>query len=1109
MNQIPVFAMKNKTIVMTIVGLLLVFGTYSFFQMPRREDPKFTIMSCLVTTQWPGASAEDVESLVTDPLEEILDGIEEVDIIRSTSTIGLSSITVDLRSNTPPWRVDQVWSKVRTRVESVTMPADNVKPFVTDDFGDTTIILFALYQKPIDGKETVDRHLKYTPRQLDIYSDRVRNALRVLPGVAKTSRYGVREEVIYIEAEQGLWSQQQITTASLKAVVESKNIRKTGGTIDSADVRYLVNPQNLVDGLQEVTSSATIIEDEKGNNNQVNLESLGLDVKRGYRDPARLLCRFGDAKRSVPAVMIGLTMKADSSIVDICEIAKKRIVDLKERDKLLPPDIEVTAVSDQSGSVNARIYEVLINVLEAVVTVVILVYFVVGFRTAAVMAASIPFVMIISFAIIPLFGVQLEQMSLASMIISLGLLVDNAVQVCDQSRVNQIQGMDPATASIKGAQTLAAPMLNGTLTTMAAFLPMVFAFDGGNREFIYSLPITLSTMLGVSWLVAMTLCVILAAGFIRPPKDPSHSASPVIQLVQWIGSFFRRKKNRNESTSEPGPISNAENSVKDRKNFYDYVGNFAGTHKFATLGLTMAIFVACLGLQVRSEFFPKGERDQFAIEVWLPETVSLDKADQAARKVEDLIRKLSPSTNQFGNKIERLHSMRTLVGGGGSRWYLSWTPQPQRANFAEILVRTTDRKLTTEFANRIREVAEKGSKELGIQPVVGMRVVPIELLLGPPAAPVTLRVTGEGYADIDKLREISAEVKTMVETQPETWDANDSWGVDGHRMRINIDDEKANLAGVTKANIANSLTELYTGFKLTTLYEGDHAVPVLFRLKPDVNRTIVDIESTYVDGNAGKVPLKSIASVRPTLAPSVIERRDLNRTIEVRSRVLPGTSGNDVVNRVMASKEMEDLKSRMPDGFRVEIGGALEESQKAGGKMLLSFAISFFSIILLIVIQFNSLSKTIVIMSTLPLAVVGALFGLYITDNAMGFMPQLGLLSLFGIVLNTAIIFIEFADILLEEKQKSKPDSDKTLTHHEIQDCLVRAGKQRLLPIFLTTATTVGGLIPLALVGGPLWVSMAWLMIFGLSVATMLTLVVVPALFMVFSKTLRISPISR
>jgi len=406
-------------------------------------------------------------------------------------------------------------------------------------------------------------------------------------------------------------------------------------------------------------------------------------------------------------------------------------------------------------------------------------------------------------------------------------------------------------------------------------------------------------------------------------------------------------------------------------------------------------------------------------------------------------------------------------------------------------------------------VAQKGNPELGIQPVVGMRVVPIELLLGPPAAPVTLRVTGDGYADIDQLRNIATEVKTMVERQPETWDANDSWGVDGYRMRINIDDEKANRAGVTKANIANSLTELYTGLKLTTLYEGDHAVPVLFRLKPDPGRTIVDIGSTYVDGSSGKVPLKSIASVGPTIAPSVIERRDLNRTIEVRSRVLPGTSGNDVVNRIMASQEMKELKEKMPDGFRIEIGGALEESQKATGKMLMSFAISFFSIVLLIVIQFNSLSKTMVILSTLPLAVIGALFGLFLTNNAMGFMPQLGLLSLFGIVLNTAIIFIEFADILLEEKLSSKPESQKTLSIQEIQECLVQAGKQRILPIFLTTATTVGGLIPLALVGGPLWVSMAWLMIFGLSIATLLTLVVVPALFMVFSKTLRISPISR
>ena len=313
--------------------------------------------------------------------------------------------------------------------------------------------------------------------------------------------------------------------------------------------------------------------------------------------------------------------------------------------------------------------------------------------------------------------------------------------------------------------------------------------------------------------------------------------------------------------------------------------------------------------------------------------------------------------------------------------------------------------------------------------------------------------------------------------------------------------------------MADSLNAYFSGLQLTTFREGDHQIPVFFRLKPEDRQDLSGIDAAFVEGQNGKLPLNSVARIVPTWQPGKIARRDQNRTIEVTSEVEDGISGNDVVLRVWNSERMQRLKDSLPVGYKIEIGGSLEESQDASTQMLTSFGISLLSIILILVIQYNGWSKTAVILTTLPLAVIGAWFGLWFTTKPLGFMPQLGLLSLFGIVLNTGIIFIEFADILIQQRRNSLLSNNAAsgpisgLSRDDFRDCLVSAGKQRMLPIFLTTATTIGGLLPLALSGGPLWEGMAWLMIYGLIVATLLTLYVVPALYAIVVETLRVSPI--
>ncbi|TWT39858.1 Multidrug resistance protein MdtB [Thalassoglobus neptunius] len=1102
MRDLPEFAVNRPTITITIVFLLVAWGSVSFLTMPRREDPEFTLKVAVVTTRWHGASAEQIEKLVTDPLEDAIDGLEEVRLIRSTSSSEQSVIFVELEDSVPGARVDDAWDRVRARIRNVPMPDQSISPFLFDEFSDTSVLLYAVHQQPLNKDSGIDPQYVYSPRQLDLFSERIRDSLRLLPGVSQVGRFGVQEEAIYVETDEGNWSTLELTTDQMEALAQSHNIVEPGGRIDGKDGRFFVKPSGDVSAVEAFDSLVVgvVATGEEGGDagfNQVQLKNLGLDVRRGYIDPPQRICRYGTPEFESPAIILAVSMKSGANIIDICDRCKASVAQLQSTG-VLPPDLAVSIISDQSDSVKQRIREVGENIVQAILVVVVLVYLVVGFRTAAVMAANIPFVVISSLAIITLFDVQLEQMSLASMIISLGLLVDNAVQVCDQSRTNQIAGMNPRDASVAGAKMLGPSMLSGTATTVAAFIPMLIAMDGANREFIYSLPITLSVMLAVSWVLAMTFCVILAAWFIRPPKDPTRPTAPIPWLMEKFGTAWRRLRRKNGATAS----SEAE---RQRGVFYRIYGGAVGwalRHRIITIFASIGMLMLATQLPVSNEFFPLTQRDQFAVEIYLPESASIEQTNDVARKVEEMIRLLSPHVDAEGEAQQRLLNMRTIVGGGGSRWYLAWEPETLKPNYAEILIHTTKGEFAHDYVEQLRVVARQGDESLGLSPIAGARVIPVELALGPPADPVVLRVMGNGLANANQLRRIANRVKEIVNAEPDTWDVNDSWGVSGQQLFVDVDSNRASLAGIRNTEVASTLDAYYSGKLLTTYRENDRQIPVYFRLNPESRRSLGAVNLSHIESGAGKVSLASIATVKPQWRLESIDRRNGNRTIEVRSRINHGASGNDITNRVFNSEAMEELKAELPPGFRIEIGGALEESMKAQWKMFRSFGMSFIAIILLLIFQFNSLTRTLIIMVTLPLALVGALFGLWVTGNAFGFMPQLGVLALFGIVLNSAILFVEFADIVIKQKTS---EADRPLTRAEYFDAIIDAARQRLMPIFLTTATTVGGLVPLALAGGPLWQGLAWLLIFGLTFATVLTLFVIPVLYSFLSPSPRLS----
>ena len=1101
--SMPKIALKYSAIVMTIVSLLMGWGLLSYSTMPRREDPEYTVRTCCVYTQWPGVPAEKVEELITEKLEKAIDTIDDVRVVYSTTSVGRSTIYVDAEKSVGPEAIDNVWDKVRARVARVQMPEPNIVPYVNDEFGDTNVMLMAVYQTPLPGKDKIDEDNRYTLRELDIISERVKDAIKLIPGVAKAQQIGVREEAIYIETDLGTWTQLALTTSELQQLVAARNIVAPGGNIDTSVGRFSVKPGGELNAVRELDSVIVGgVEDVKGSGYvPVHLKDVGLKIVRDYEDPPSAIARYGDGETSEPCIIVAFTMKDGANVIEINAAVKARIAAMKEVEKTIPPDIGIAYVSDQAETVTKKLSDFVVNVVEAILIVIAVVYLMVGFRSAAVMAANIPVVVLATFALIPLFGVQLEQISLASLIIALGLLVDNAVQVCDQCRALQMQGMSPREAAIKGTSELAFPILIATGTTIAAFLPMLIGLSGSSREYVYSLPVTLSICLGISYVLAMTLCTLLASWFIRPPKDPSKPSSPVLATFVLLKKLVTGGRGATPDASAPRADRAGELFVK--------LARPCVKGKYLTIAVSFALLVGAFMLPVGTEFFPQDLRDQFAVEVWLPEGGTIRQTDAVAANVENILRRLSPTTDEEGNPVQRIRAMRTIVGSGGARWYMGRNPEATQPSYAEILVRTSDPRYTHYMATRLRSIAERGDDELGFQPIVGARIIPRELLLGPPIeAPIGLRIYGQGFADMATLRSFAERLKDIIRAYPGTWDVHDVWGSSGYQLHVDIDTDRANMAGVTNLHVAQTLNAYFSGQYLTTFREHDHLVPVYLRLPAEQRGSLDELRSAYVEGAAGKVPLDAVASFGPRWQPAKTARRKLNRMIEVRARVEQGVLPNVIVQAVLASPEMQKLRDDLPPGYWIEVGGMLKESLEGNEEMGVCLSISLVSIILLLVIQYNGWAKPIIILTTLPLALIGAFLGLYVTDNSLGFMPQLGILSLFGIVLNTAIIYIEVAEKVLKEKSEASDGSGPIagLTRDEFIDCLVDAGRQRLLPIALTTLTTIGGLIPLAFFGGPLWEGMAFVMIFGLLLATLLTLIVVPALYAVFTERLRMQP---
>ncbi len=1003
--NVPRFSLTHKATVWILLALILAVGVYNYFTISQREDPEFKISLALVITIWPGASAEKMERLVTQKIEEKVEEINTVEEITSTTRENLSVIIVRMVYDCD---IDMAWQKLRNKITEVRpdLPDNIIGPDVMDDFGDVTAMIYSL------SSETAP------PAELKQWAEALKTRIKRVQSVGKVELLGEREEAIYIEGPMDSFTMYPFSPLVASRVLDMQNVNMPSGYVRTPMRNYRLEVTGSFRIEEQLANAVLDVSKETGT--PLKVKDV-FSVRRGYKEPP-LDFMLTD---SLPTVGLDIRMRDGGNLVTMGKEVREIVEEFR---KTLPKHIRLELAHDQPRQVDNFVGTFMTNLFEGLIIVILVMFLSMGARSATLIAFSLPLSIILTFAVMPLFGVDLETVSIAAFIIALGMLVDNAIIVTDNIDVHLSQGESPFEAAWKGTRELSIPALTGTLATVLAFLPLLLLSEE-TGDYIRSLPIVVSASLLASLVLAVTITPIVAHTFLKP-----------------------RTNGNNASESPEGRASRAYRSL---------IGGCLKYRK-SVIFITTSVFVGAMALLpiVGFSFFPEAERDQFTINIWLPEGSSLQHTENVTRQVLDRLR-------------EEKHVSNTVayIGKGGPRFYMTIKPEFNATNYAQVVASMDDAQYTRPFVEQLNEEFRRN--------IAGARIVVENLSMGVPVeAPIALRITG---SDITTLKTIAEQLKTILRSTKGSYLVRDNGGEDVPNLEVRVDSEAALMAGITSTDVALAFISTYEGLPVTKLREGDEEIPVYFRLV-ESERTMADsLQQIAVPSQVtkAKVPLGAFADIHTQWGPGVIKRHKGQRAFTVLSGC-HNRLASDILNEIRPAIEALDL----PDGYSIESIGEEKERNKSFGEMLIIFALIIALILLMLVIQFNSISKALVILASVPLAIVGAILGLLASGNSFAFMPFLGVISLAGMVIKNAVVWVEFV-------QKAVEDG------HDLRHAIIQAGRQRLRPIVLTAATTIGGLIPLALFGGILWEGMAYAMIFGLAVSTVLTLVVIPVIYFV------------
>lgn len=929
--NLSALAVRERPITLFLIVLIAFAGTLAFFKLGRAEDPPFTVKQMTIVTAWPGATAQEMQDLVAEPLEKRMQELNGYDRSETYARAGLSFTVVSLRDTTPPSQVPEEFYQARKKLgdEARTLPVGVIGPMINDEFSDVTFALYALKAKGVPQ------------RQLVRDAEALRQRLLHVPGVKKVNIIGEQAERIFVSFSHDRLATLGVTPQDIFTSLNSQNALTPAGSVETRGPQVVIRVEGAFDQLAKIRETPIAAQ------GRILKLSDVAQIERGYEDPATFLVRNGGE----PALLLGVVMREGWNGLDLGKALDAETAEINES---IPLGMTLSKVTDQAVNISSSVDEFMVKFFVALLVVMLVCFISMGWRVGVVVAAAVPLTLAIVFVVMAVSGKSFDRITLGSLILALGLLVDDAIIAIEMMVVKMEQGYDRLKASAYAWSHTAAPMLSGTLITAIGFMPNGFAQSTAG-EYTSNMFWVVGIALIASWVVAVAFTPYLGVKML-----------PSIKTVEGGHAAIYNTRNYNRFRSLLGHVI---------------------AHKWLVAGVVVSAFVvAVLGMGlVKKQFFPTSDRTEVLVELQMPYGTSIEQTNVTAIKVESWLR-----------KQEEAKIVTSYIGQGPPRFFLAIAPELPDPSFAKIVVLTDSQEAREALKHRLREAASEG-----LAPEARVRVT--QLVFGPYSPfPVAFRVMGP---DAGKLREISARVQGVLQASSMMKTVNTDWGPLVPNLHFSLDQDRLQAVGLTSAAVSQQLQFLLTGVPITSVREDIRSVQVTGRAAGEIRLDPAKIEDFTLIGAAGqRVPLSQIGAVDIRMEDPILRRRDRTPTITVRGDIAEGLQPPDVSTAVW--KDLQPIIATLPAGYRIEMAGAIEESGKASQAILPLLPVMVALTLLIIILQVRSISAMIMVFLTSPLGLIGVVPMLLLFGQPFGINALVGLIALSGILMRNTLILI-------------------------------------------------------------------------------------------------------
>ncbi|MDR0173063.1 efflux RND transporter permease subunit [Enterobacter sichuanensis] len=989
--NLSALAVRERSVTLFLIVLVTIAGIYAFFGLGRAEDPPFTVKQMTVITVWPGATAQEIQDQVAEPLEKRLQELKWYDRTETYTRPGMAFITLSLQDKTPPAEVQDEFYQARKKLgdETRRLPSGVIGPMINDEFSDVTFALFALKAK---GEPQ---------RQLVRDAEGLRQQLLHVPGVKKVNIIGEQAERIYISFSHDRLATMGLSTQDIFTALNSQNALAAAGSIETRGAQIFIRLDGAFDELQKIRDTPFVAQGKT-----LKLSDVAT-VERGYEDPPTMLIR----NQHEPALLLGIVMREGWNGLTL---GKALDAEAAKINAGLPLGMTLTKVTDQSVNIRSSVDEFMIKFFVALLVVMVVCFVSMGWRVGVVVAAAVPLTLAVVFVVMEAAGINFDRVTLGSLILALGLLVDDAIIAIEMMVVKMEEGYDRIKASAYAWSHTAAPMLAGTLVTAIGFMPNGFAQSTAG-EYTSNMFWIVGLALIASWFVAVVFTPYLGVKILPniPVVEGGHAA-----------------------------IYNTS-----RYNRFRLLLGRVIARKWWVAGSVVAIFIlAVLGMGlVKKQFFPTSDRPEVLVEVQMPYGTSIAQTSAATAKIEAWLSK------QPEAKI-----VTAYIGQGSPRFYLAMAPELPDPSFAKVVILTDSETSREALKFRLREAVASG-----LAPEARVRVT--QLVFGPYSPfPVAWRVSGP---DVATVRGIADKVKAVLEASPMMRTVNSDWGSRVPVLHFTLDQNRLQATGLTSSDVARQLQFLLSGVPVTAVREDIRSVEVMGRAAGDIRLDPAKIEGFTLVGNAGqRVPLSQIGKIEIGMEDPILRRRDRTPTITVRGDIADTLQPPDVSVAIM--KQLQPIVDALPAGYRIDMAGSIEESGKATQAMLPLFPIMIALTLLIIILQVRSLSAMVMVFLTAPLGLIGVVPTLLMFNQPFGINALVGLIALSGILMRNTLILIGQID----HNQKAGLDPFQAVVEATVQRArpVLLTAMAAVLAFIPLTHSVFWGTLAWTLIGGTL-----------------------------------------